>query len=141
MRVKDLMRRDVQTIGQEESVITLMDILVGQHIHGVPVVDDSGSLVGVVTQQDLVFGTMTKEGADGPTQHSDVAQEARRLTVREIMTSPAFSADEETDIRSLCRMMFKLRIHRVPITEEGKLTGIVSSLDICGAVARGEDIA
>jgi CBS domain-containing protein len=140
MLVRDLMRRDIQTISQDESVTTLMDIIVGQHIHGVPVIDDSGLLVGVVTQQDLVFATMTKEGADGPTLHSGVAEEAKRLTVREIMTSPAFSADEDTDVRSLCRMMFKLRIHRVPITEDGKLTGIVSSLDVCGAVARGEGI-
>lgn len=141
MRVKDLMRSDVQTIHQDESVEALMDLLIGQHIHGVPVVDDGGALVGIATQQDLLFGTMTLDDRPGPTVADPrTADEARRLKVRQIMTSPALFADEETEVAALCRMMSKLRIHRVPIVRGEKLIGIVSSLDICAAVARGEHL-
>ena len=54
------------------------------------------------------------------------------MTVRDLMTSPAVSADEETEIVGLGRMMQRLRIHRVPIVKDGKVTGIVSSLDLVG---------
>ena len=60
------------------------------------------------------------------------------MTVRELMTSPAVSADEETEIISLCRMMRRLGIHRVPIVKDGKVTGIISSLDIVGELANRE---
>ena len=50
----------------------------------------------------------------------------------DLMTSPAVSTDEETEIAGLGRMMQRLRIHRVPIVKHGKVTGIVSSLDLVG---------
>jgi CBS domain-containing protein len=59
------------------------------------------------------------------------------LTVSDVMTAPAVSAIEDTDIVDLCRMMYKLRIHRVPIVREDKVLGIISSLDICNALATG----
>ena len=138
MRVKDLMRSEVQTIHQDETVESLMDLLIGQHIHGVPVVDDEGVLVGIATQQDLLFGTMTLDDRSGSIPEPRTAEEARRLSVRQIMTSPALFADEETELTALCRMMFKLRIHRVPVIRDDRVIGIVSSLDVCGAVARGQ---
>jgi CBS domain-containing protein len=129
MQAKHVMRKRVSTIHEDESVEDLMEVLVGEHIHGAPVVNSEGELVGVVTQQDIFFGSMTRDsGADkrGP------------VRVKEIMTAPAVSATEETELVSLCRMMYKLRIHRVPIVVERKVTGIVSSLDICGAIAKGQ---
>lgn len=133
MRAKDLMRRDVFTIREDDSVESLLEVLVGEHLHGAPVIDEDGKLVGVVSQLDVFFGTMTREGGTG----SRVPKSLEGLLVKDIMTSPAVSADEETELPALCRMMHKLRIHRVPIVNEGRVTGIVSSLDICAAVADG----
>jgi CBS domain-containing protein len=129
MRAKDLMRKRVSTIHEDESVEDLMEVLVGEHIHGVPVVNSEGELVGVVTQQDIFFGSMTRNADD---------EERGPVRIKEIMTAPAVSATEETELVPLCRMMYKLRIHRVPIVVDGKVTGIVSSLDICGAIAKGQ---
>ncbi len=64
-------------------------------------------------------------------------REVSTVLVRDIMTSPAVSAGEETDVLALCRMMTRLRIHRVPIVSDGRVTGIISSLDVCAALARG----
>lgn len=127
------MVRDVLTVCQDEPVEGVLDALVGHHIHGAPVVDRSGELVGMVSQLDLHLGAMTRqaeeEGASGPPQSA--------LRVAEIMTSPALSATEETSVADLCKMMHRLRIHRVPIVRGRKVVGMVSSLDICGAVAQG----
>lgn len=135
MQVKDLMRTRVLTVRETDPVEDVVDILVREHIHGAPVVDESGRLVGVVSQLDIYFGTMTRARES----ESDAGGEQQgKLRVEEIMTAPAVSADEEMDIKDLCRMMYRLRLHRVPIVAQGKITGIVSSLDICNAVARGE---
>ena len=52
-------------------------------------------------------------------------------------TDPRVRPTEETEILGLCRLMQRLRIHRVPIVKEGEISGIVSSLDIVGEVANG----
>jgi CBS domain-containing protein len=126
MVARDIMSRDVVTIRDDRSVEELIDLLVQEHIHGAPVLGESGELVGVVTQQDAFFATVTRGG-----------KKKGKLLVRDLMTSPAVFAEEDTDIVSLCRLMRRLRIHRVPIVSRGKVVGIVSSLDVAGALADG----
>ncbi len=65
-------------------------------------------------------------------------QDALEMNVSAIMTSPAISADESTPIADLCRIMWNLRIHRVPILKHGKVTGLVSSMDLCRAILTGK---
>jgi len=131
------MVKDVLTVCQDEPVDGVLDALVGHHIHGAPVVDRKGNLVGMVSQLDLHLGAMTRRAEDGvgPAGRSKDA-----LTVREIMTSPALSATEETPVADLCKMMHRLRIHRVPIVRGRKVTGVVSSLDVCGAIGQGKKL-
>jgi CBS-domain-containing membrane protein len=129
MLANDLMNRDVVTIRDDESVEALIDLVVREHIHGVPVLDAAGRLVGVVTQQDIFFSGMTTPRA---------GRSASPPRVRDIMTAPAVTATEDTEVLALCRLMTRLRIHRVPIVRDGAVTGIVSSLDVCAALVRGE---
>jgi CBS domain-containing protein len=132
MLAKDLMRRQLFTIGEDEPVCDLIDVLVREHIHGVPVLDGEHRLSGVVTQQDIFFAGVMKGPEPGK------RRPWTSVKVRDIMTAPAISADEDTDLVALCRMMSRLRIHRLPIVREGQVTGIISSLDICAALGRGE---
>src|SRR5207245_2007290 len=60
------------------------------------------------------------------------------IPVSAIMTSPAISADEETPVSDLCRIMWNLRIHRIPILRRGRVTGLVSSMDLCRAILDGK---
>jgi CBS domain-containing protein len=137
MRVKDLMKEEVLTVHTDDAVEDVLDALVGKHIHGAPVVDDAGELVGVVSLLDVYFGNMTRlEGQSvGPSKKSGSA-----LKVRNIMTSPAVSIGERARISDLCEMMHKLRLHRVPVVRARKVIGMITSLDICAAVARGDDL-
>ena len=121
MQARDIMQREVFTVRDDQPVGVLIDLLVQEHIHGCPVVDATGDLVGVVTQQDVFFSEVSRR--DGPPAN---------MKVRDLMTSPAVSAEEETEIIGLGRMMQRLRIHRIPIVNDGKVTGIVSSLDLVG---------
>lgn len=140
MLARDLMRREVFTIQAEQSVSELIDLLVQEHIHGCPVVDRNGDLVGVVTQQDVFFSAVTREGRGGAAgQPPDADRDPSALRVRDLMTAPALSVTEETGLASLCRMMHRLRIHRVPVVKKGKVTGIISSLDILAELGNHVD--
>lgn len=137
MRAKDLMQRDVLAVQEDDSVDDLLDALVGKHIHGAPVLNERGDLVGMVSQLDVYVGAFTRS----PSLKDTVAPPFdASLKVKEIMTSPAVSATEETPIEDICRMMHRLRIHRVPVVRQGRVTGVVSSLDICAAVGRGDKL-
>jgi CBS domain-containing protein len=130
MRAKELMVTGVFTVSEDETVERLMANLVTRNIHGAPVVDKAGKLVGFVTHLDIFLGSMS----------SGLGRLDEQLKVGEIMTSPAVSADEDTSLKSVCQVMHRLRIHRLPIVREGTVVGIVSSLDVCAAVSRGEDL-
>ena len=53
------------------------------------------------------------------------------------MTSPAICATDETPIVEVCRMMWTMHIHRIPIIRDGRVAGIMSSMDIVRAIAEG----
>jgi CBS domain-containing protein len=136
---RDLMQREVVTVREDVPLADLADLLQQAHIHGAPVVGADGRLVGFVTQEDVLFGSMS-----GP-PHPDHAPATRNdagadyvTRVADIMTSPPVTATVETKLKDLCKLMWRLRLHHVPIVEDGKLTGIVSSMDLCRAIAEGQ---
>ncbi len=179
LRALDLMTRTPVTVPADMKVGALCDLLQEKNINGAPVVDEEGRLVGVVTQEDIIYGAMghplpedgdfSAVGAPAPAgrpskrvvamlrgRHLQEAPPAplRRgekpfwaeqrapdpmeMPVSTIMTSPAISAEEDTLVIDLCRIMWSLRIHRVPILKRGRVTGLVSSMDLCRAVLEGK---
>ncbi|HXV74711.1 MAG TPA: CBS domain-containing protein [Candidatus Polarisedimenticolaceae bacterium] len=136
MTAGELMRTEIVSLHEDDAIDEAFDLLVGEHIHGAPVVGADGALIGVVSQLDIYFGKMTREREAGKRKGK-----AGLLRVRDVMTAPALSATEDTDVADLCRMMYKLRIHRVPIVRESRVCGIVSSMDVCEAVASGRLVA
>jgi len=198
LRARDLMTREPVTVRENLTIGALCDLLQERNINGAPVVDGRGNLVGVVTQEDIIYGAMGNVGSPSPAGHDraplpggeagpgpaaaragqavpgptgrpgkrvvqmirerrlkEVPQPAPRpgerrfwsegtkppdpmdLPIRTIMTSPAISAEEDTPVGELCRVMWSLKIHRVPIVRAGKVTGLVSSMDLCRAILQG----
>jgi CBS domain-containing protein len=122
------MHTDVATVREDVPVGDLCDMLQQAHVNGLPVLNADGELVGIVTEQDVLYGTMGSRG--------DAAGE-NPLLVRDIMTSPAVCATEDTEVVELCELMWGMRIHRIPIVREGRVVGLVTALDLIRAVAEG----
>jgi len=59
------------------------------------------------------------------------------LKVKDIMTSPAIFVDEQTPLIEICTILWNFRIHRMPVVQGSKVTGIISSLDFCRAISTG----
>ena len=123
MQVGDLMNAEVVTVRVDQSVSELFDLLQEAHVKGAPVLDHSGTLIGFVSQEDVMFGSLGG-GRDGA-----------EAVVEEIMTSPAMSVVESTTVQELAEIMWRFRIHHMPVVRADKLVGMVSSLDFCRLAA------
>jgi CBS domain-containing protein len=113
---KDIMSTDVVYVHPDTPVTRVVELLIENDITGVPVVDPSGRLVGIVTEKDLIgvlFGQETPVG-----------------TARDYMTEDVMSFDENDDIIAICECLVHNHLRRVPILAEGKLVGIISRRDL-----------
>lgn len=122
MRVKDLMAVDVLAVEETMPLGQLLDQLTAAHVHAAPVIDADGQLVGMVTQEDILLGGLGFAAGSGAEVDT---------TVRDVMTSPAVSVGEEVHVTDVARMMWRMRIHHIPVVKSGSVVGIVSALDFC----------
>ncbi len=116
MQARDIMTRQVITIGPEATVFELAELLTRQHISGVPVLDSNGRLVGVATHADVII----KTGA----------------CVAEVMTPNPITVREEAPLEEVAMILAGHHIKRVPVMRGDTLVGLVSRADIVRAVAR-----
>ena len=131
MTVAELMQRNVRTVGADASIAEVVVSLADAHISGLPVVDDGGRVVGVISASDVLT-------AEAETNDSAARQELLEGTaVREIMTRRPYTVTPETDVREAARQMLYADVHRLFVTEDGRIVGVVSTTDIVRAVAHG----
>jgi len=148
MTVGDIMRSDVLAAGADWPLETLADFLVDNSISGAPVTTQDGELVGVVSLTDIVRqSSMSNSRADTDGAHdvylyeleSHMSREELRvfhsreespMRVSDIMTPMIFRVNPDTPLQEVAETMLKGRIHRVFVTEDGRLTGIVTTLDM-----------
>ncbi len=146
MKAKDIMRRNIVTVSPLATAKELAELLTKHKITGVPVVDSHGALMGVVSQTDIVRKQARSEKDDALDYYRDVmslfepvSRVEDEVTVFDLMTPGVLSADEETPVSDLARQMLARRIHRLPITRNKRLVGIVSTMDILRAFVEMED--
>jgi CBS-domain-containing membrane protein len=133
MKAMDVMVRDVVTVKPETDVASAIKLLIEHDISALPVVDDGGRVVGMLSEADLVrraeIGTDKQRPwwLEALTPGSMLAEEfakAQGLRVSEVMSPHVVSASEETPLAEIATLLEKHRIKRVPIIEDGKLVGI-----------------
>jgi CBS domain-containing protein len=117
---KDIMRRQIITISPDITVGESIDILIENGISGLPVVDGSGTLVGMITEFALLAAAYDEAIKSEPV--------SRHMT-REIL-----SIGPESPIRAIADKFIVHRIRRVPVLENGKLIGSISRRDVLRAI-------
>ena len=145
MKVKDVMHRRPITVEARTSLRELARLLIDNHISGAPVVDREGKLLGVVSQTDLVRRDREmKPSAEIPSFYHNGEKEAYTsgfqiedpdfTRVADVMTPAVLSADEDAPVEEVARLMLGKHIHRVVVTKGGRLSGIVTSMDMLKAL-------
>lgn len=143
----DLMTRDVAVVHPETSLIAAVKLLARRNISGTPVVDDAGTVVGMMTEGDLIrwhegytdrqarWLDMLAEGTELAAEFVAGIQEQHRK-VKLVMSPGATSVNEDMPARDIARLMYEKNIKRVPVLRNGKLVGIVARSDLVRALAR-----
>jgi CBS domain-containing protein len=143
MKVGDFMSTPVVTVRPDSPIMDAAQLMLKHHVSGLPVVDDNGRVVGIVTEHDLLRRT-DRPSSQQPywlllmIEGAAVAKEFVRFDdakVKEIMTSDPLVVMEDTPIEDVCRMMEQRGIKRLPVAQDGRLVGIVSRADLVRALA------
>lgn len=138
---KDIMRKKVVAVRPNILIQELAQILDDNGISGAPVINHSGSLVGVVSKTDLVHYQRGGEGSpDKYAYYRDSSpsnlpqgyhvEAPDRTQISEIMTPAIIQAEEDTPVTELVRLMRSKHIHRIFVTKGKKLLGVVTTMDL-----------
>jgi len=144
MQVKDVMSRQIVSIGPEAPVLDAVQLMLQHRISGLPVIDASGNLQGVVTEGDFLrraeTGTQRKrarwiEFLMGPGRLASEYVRASGGKVGEVMTPEVHTVTEDAPLEDAVHLMERHRVKRLPVMRDGKVVGIVTRSNLMRALA------
>ena len=144
MKAADIMVANVITVSPNDRVRDVAGILLTNRISAVPVVDERGKLVGIVSEGDLMqhveAGSERRRSwwLELSTGNETLAAEyvkAHSRKVTDVMTREVISAGPDTPIGDIAALLEKNGIKRVPIVKDGKIVGIVSRANLIQSLA------
>jgi CBS domain-containing protein len=117
LKAKDIMTRNIICIKRNIPVVDAIRLMSQKNITGIPVVEDDMTLVGILSEQDVLRLFHTYE-------------DEKDRTVNDFMTQPAVHFEQEERLLDVCYCLRDNSIRRVPITSNGKVVGVISRSDI-----------
>jgi CBS domain-containing protein len=150
--VQDIMTRDVYAVGPDTDLGTVTALFSLRHISGVPVVDDAGRPLGIVTKTDLLApGTRRRTQGGKPIYYrlrdgmihtlgsprdEHVGQDG---VVGDVMSAYLFTVSPKSPLVDAMRLMTGDEIHRVVVVDNGRIVGMVTTMDLLRAALRWVD--
>jgi CBS domain-containing protein len=146
LKVKDIMTHDVVTVTRETTVLELARIFAEKHISSLPVVDAGGSLVGIVTETDLVE---QDKSLHIPTVISifdwviylesdkKFEKELKKMTGRkvgDIYSENVVTASPDDAVARVADLMSSRKVNALPVVDAGRVVGIVARIDLIRAM-------
>ena len=148
MTIRDVMTTPVVGVRPETPLREVAQLLIDHRISGLPVVNEDGTVVGIVSEADFLI---KEQGADA-VRHRRLAwilgesRESRSqlakvaaLTAGEAMTAPAITVSSNCRMAEAAAIMTSHRVNRLPVVEDGRLVGIVTRADLVRAYVRTDD--
>ena len=146
--VGDIMERDPETVSPQDSVEEVIRVLRENELPGVPVVNEGGRCVGIVTEADLVLpgddgdlhlphyvnifgGTVFLEPLK---RFENSLRKAFASTAADMMTEDPATVEVDRPVEEAARLIHETGHNRLPVTEHGRLVGVVTRVDVLGAL-------
>ncbi|OGS47065.1 MAG: hypothetical protein A2539_08185 [Elusimicrobia bacterium RIFOXYD2_FULL_34_15] len=123
-RAKDVMIKEVFTVHPGSTLKEAVKTILSKGISGLPVVDDSGKVIGIITEKDIINYMIS-----GNLHHA---------LVSEAMSKNIVSVHTDTDLTKIALLFSEKGIKRVPVIDDGKLVGIISRRDMIRSIANEE---
>lgn len=157
LTARDLMQPNVLTLPPEARLSEALSIFEDENISGIPVVSQSGDVVGMLSEHDVARPEHMQRGRIDPTsgayempsEDEDSAEEAEYYgkedyspevlgeeLVKDWMNPSVVSVTPEASMKAVCEVMTREGVHRVMVLEGRRLVGIVSTMDVVRAIAR-----
>jgi CBS domain-containing protein len=144
MRAHQIMTKPVVTVGPDATILEAANIMLRQHISGLPVVDTTGKLVGIVSEGDFIrrseIGTQRRRGrwlklilGPGKSASDFVHEHGRKIA--EVMTPSPITVIEDTPLAEIADLMERKDIKRLPVVRGDDVVGIVTRANLLQAVA------
>jgi len=139
--VKDLMTTEVVAVRRETTFKEMAAVLRQYRVSALPVIDDAGRVIGVVSEADLLAKeALADPGVMAEVLHRQDVRKAEGLTAGDLMTHPAVTASPEDPVEQAARMMHFMRVKRLPVVNSGgQLIGIVSRSDVLAVFDRPDE--
>lgn len=151
LKVKDIMTKELITVSPDTEIAQATKLLLENRINGIPVTDETGKLVGILCQSDLIsqqkklpipsFFTFL-DGLITLTSIKQIEKQVQKIaaiTVSQAMTPNPVTVQTDTDIEKVAALMVDKNFHTLPVVDEGKLVGIVGKEDILKTLIPGSD--
>ncbi|CAN5531129.1 CBS domain-containing protein [soil metagenome] len=146
--VREIMERDPQTVSPSDSVEDVIRVLRDNELPGVPVINEGGRCVGIVTEADLVLpgdegdlhlphyvnifgGTVFLEPLK---RFEDSLRKAFASKASDMMTEDPTMIEVDASVADAARLIHETGHNRLPVTEHGRLVGVVTRVDVLGAL-------
>ena len=134
LRVKDVMSREVHTVGRNDRLAVADALMAQARIRHLPVLDEDGLVCAVVSQRDLFRGALLRAlGFGGRAEESML----RQIVVKEAMSPEIHTASPDLPVAEAARMMVERKIGCLPVVDGDRLVGIVTETDFVKLVADG----
>src|SRR5438045_769539 len=143
----DIMPRDVAAVHPETTLLSAVKLMVSRGVSGLPVLDEHGTIVGMMSEGDLLrwhegfsdrevrWLHLLAEGFDLAPDFLREVQEQHR-TIKVLMSPNPITVTETTPAREIASLMHTHGIKRVPVLRDGKLVGIITRTDLVRALAQ-----
>ena len=129
LRVADLMTIDPVNVSFDATIEKAEDLMRRHRVTGLPVVDEAGRLIGVISQTDILY-------LDVPAVQALIRHRERGVRVGEVMSAPALTIDSTATIQAAAIRMHDQHIHRlVAVDEHGRPVGVISAMDFVALAA------
>lgn len=144
MHARDVMTSPAITATPQTTLLDIVQLMLEHHISGVPIVDKTQALIGLVSEGDLVrrkeIGIEQRRSwwlsmFGNATVLADEFVKSHGVTAEEVMTKNVFTAAEDTPLWEIAETLEKEKIKRVPIVHDGRVVGIVSRANLLQALS------
>jgi CBS domain-containing protein len=148
LTVRDIMEIDVPAVYPSDSVESVLKVLHAHELPGIPVVNEGGRCVGIITEADLVI---SEQGGDlhlphyfqlfggvvflEPMKHfEERIRKAFASTAQEMMTEDPVTIEAGASVEEAAKLIADTKHNRVPVVEHGRLVGVVTRVDVLDAL-------
>jgi CBS domain-containing membrane protein len=126
MKVKDVMQKDVLTLHKGDFLDVAENIMTLGRIRHLPIVDEKGQLIGVVTQRDLLRASVASVLGLSKTAERDWLA---AIPVDQVMSKSAVSVGPESELADAVDLMVRQKYGCLPVVEDGRLVGLLTETD------------